>query len=114
MDKISESARNLSARGTIDASYVDSLNNDDSFAVAVKGSNIFRMIAETMARAKQEVLIQTFAWESNIQGVTWLRDALIIAAQNLEPDSDPIRVFIQIDERGPLSTMAFSGKKYME
>lgn len=114
MDKISESARNLSARGTIDASYVDSLNNDDSFAVAVKGSNIFRMIAETVARAKQEVLIQTFAWESNIQGVTWLRDALIIAAQNLEPDSDPIRVFIQIDERGPLSTMAFSGKKYME
>lgn len=102
-------------RGTISSENMVSLNNGTSFMVAVTGEQIFRMIADAVSTARLEVLIQTFAWEKNIDGVKWLNEALMAIAKKKATDDKPtpLKVYIQIDERGYLATAAFSGKKYV-
>jgi len=113
IENIYQNIKKYAENGTVRYDLVKTLNNDiNTFKVLVGGIQIFSQIAQEVSRAKNEVLIQTFAWDSKIIGVEWLKNAL--ENRNLlKSDSDevldPLNVYIQIDERGSLANYAFSG-----
>lgn len=115
MESIIKSSIKFSNGGTISDNMI-SINDASTFEVMVKGNEIFKTIAEKIKNAEFEILIQTFAWERNIVGVKWIREALIEVAERKAQEEKPIilKVFIQIDERGPIANFAFSGKKYVD
>jgi cardiolipin synthase len=73
------------------------------------------MIAEAASLADDEVLLQTFVWDSKIPGVELLNKALRLAALRKEdqkksnPLTKPLHVYILIDERGDFAELLFNG-----
>jgi cardiolipin synthase A/B len=99
------------ANGTIPAHLIGTLNDANKIEVALKGEAIFQQIADSIREAEDEVLIQTFIWDSKIPGVQKLNEALQeVAERKQEQESaKPLRVYVLIDERGRAANLAFNG-----
>lgn len=103
--------------GTVSRELIQTINDAETIQTVVGGVAIFRMMNEAIALAESEVLIQTFAYESDIPAVAHLHDTLEqIAAKKEEQrqlggNVQPLRVYLLIDERGPLAELAFTGRR---
>lgn len=103
--------------GTIPKASVQSINDAESIETAVGGEAIFKLMNRAIALARWEILIQTFAYERDIPAIGDLRRTLeLIANQKREEKKNgsvnPLRLYLLIDERGPIAHYAFTGGLY--
>jgi len=89
LNALATGCKKFHENGTISKDLMLTMNDLDSFRIAVGGHEIFQMIANEVANAEKEVLIQTFVWDRNIEGVTWLKNALIAVADRKKKEIDP-------------------------
>ena len=115
MQKVMDAVFPTFEKGMVPLELMASLNDADSIKTAIGGQAIFTMIADLVRNAREEVLLQTFTWNSKIPAVEFLKAAIEEAIQRKRiekahnPLCKPLRIYILIDDRGTFANFMFTG-----
>lgn len=117
INSLRDIAIEYSDKGCVHPNLILSMNDPSKIQMGVGGEQIFKMIAQAVQEAEDEVLIQTFTWDKKIHAVDWLNEALKAVAKRKLNQREfsgklvkPLLVYILIDERGDMADFFFNKK----